>query len=336
MGKENATYKVFKEKTSFHSTGDAARPRWHGAAMNIIFMGTPDFAVPSLDALIAAGHDVIAVYTQPPRPAGRGKALLASPVQTRAEALGIPVFSPRSLRDVEAQAAFAALGADIAVVAAYGLILPQPILDAPPLGCLNVHASLLPRWRGAAPVQRAILAGDVRTGVTIMQMEAGLDTGPMRATVEIDIAGKTGAALTQELAQSGAALLVDVLADLPAHPPVAQPETGVTYATKLDKSETQLDFLVSATQIERQIRAFSPLAWFLYRDERIRVVAAEVLPPDAWPHGGDVGTVLDDGLAIACNPGVIRPLMVQRAGRAAMPVSELLRGFPIAPGTRLL
>jgi methionyl-tRNA formyltransferase len=301
--------------------------------MRVIFMGTPDFAVPTLDALVAAGHDVAAVYTQPPRPAGRGKALQSSPVQRRAEALGIAVRHPARLRSAEDQAAFAALDADVAVVAAYGLILPQPILDAPRHGCLNVHASLLPRWRGAAPVQRAILAGDAVTGVTIMQMEAGLDTGPMRARAEVAVAAKDAGTLTADLADAGAALLVAVLGDLAAHPPVVQPDDGVTYAPKIDKSEARLDFLVSAPQLVRQVRAFAPApgAWFEHRGERIRILDAVATLGDA----ARPGTVLDDALTIACNPGAIRPLKVQRAGRGAMPAADLLRGFAIPAGTRL-
>jgi methionyl-tRNA formyltransferase len=311
---------------------DAAKQKPFGTDMRIIFMGTPDFAVPSLDALVAAGHDIAAVYTQPPRPAGRGKALRPSPIQQRAEDLGIDVRTPSSLRNPEAQAEFAALAADVAVVAAYGLILPQAILDAPKLGCINVHASLLPRWRGAAPIHRAILAGDSVTGVTIMQMEAGLDTGPMLATIELPIEDKTGIALTEELAILGASRLIDVLEDLPAFPPVPQPASGVTYATKLDKTETRLDFLASATQVTRQIRAFHPNAHFEHRGERIRILAAEAL---ITPDGSPPGTVLDNTLTIACNPGAIRPTHVQRAGRAVMTPAELLRGFPIPAGTRL-
>lgn len=301
--------------------------------MRIIFMGTPDFAVPSLDALVAAGHEVVAVYTQPPRRAGRGKALSPSPVQRRAEALGIEVRHPERLRDPAEQASFAALKADVAVVAAYGLILPQAILDAPRLGCINVHGSLLPRWRGAAPVQRAILAGDTVTGVTIMQMEAGLDTGPMRANVEIGMADKTAGVLTTELAEAGARLLVKVLADLPAHPPVVQPDAGATYAPKIDKAEARLDFLISAPQLVRQVRAFAPApgAFFEYEGERIRILAAEALIGE----GAKPATVLDDALTIACNPGAVRPRLVQRAGKSAMPAADLLRGFPIPAGTIL-
>ncbi|QTH24066.1 methionyl-tRNA formyltransferase [Rhizorhabdus wittichii] len=302
--------------------------------MRIAFMGTPDFAVPTLDALVAAGHELAAVYCQPPRPAGRGKALMPSPVQRRAEELGIPVRHPVTLRDAEAQAEFAALALDVAVVAAYGLILPQPILDAPRHGCLNVHGSLLPRWRGAAPVQRAILAGDPTTGVTIMQMERGLDTGPMLATVETPVDGKTAGELTDELARSGAALMVEVLADLPAHPPVVQPEEGVTYAAKIDKAESRIDFAEAAGQIERQVRAFNPApgAWFEHQGERIRILACETVDR----HGPEApGAVIDDALTIACIDGAIRPTRVQRAGKAAMSAGELLRGFAIPAGTRL-
>ncbi|QEH79351.1 methionyl-tRNA formyltransferase [Sphingomonas sp. C8-2] len=302
--------------------------------MRIAFMGTPDFAVPTLDALVAAGHELAAVYCQPPRPAGRGKALMPSPVQRRAEELGIPVRHPITLRDADAQADFAALDLDVAVVAAYGLILPQPILDAPRHGCLNVHGSLLPRWRGAAPVQRAILAGDSTTGVTIMQMERGLDTGPMLATVETPVDGKTAGELTDELARSGAALMVEVLADLGAHPPIVQPDEGVTYAAKIDKAESRIDFAEAAGQIERQVRAFNPApgAWFEHQGERIRVLACEVIDR----HGlAAPGEVIDDALTIECINGAIRPTRVQRAGKAAMSAGELLRGFAIPAGTHL-
>jgi methionyl-tRNA formyltransferase len=301
--------------------------------MKIIFMGTPDFALPSLDALVRAGHDVVAVYTRPPRRSGRGKALTLSPVQARAQQLGIDVMTPPTLRDTDAQAIFSELQADIAVVAAYGLILPQAILDAPRLGCVNVHASLLPRWRGAAPIHRAILAGDAKTGVTIMQMEAGLDTGAMLATVETPIEGKTAGVLTAELAELGAALLVQVLSEREAYTPHPQPEDGVIYAPKIDKSEARLDFLISAPQVERQIRAFAPApgAFFELNGERFRILAAEAdVSAAARP-----GEVLDDRLTIQCNPGRIRPTLIQRAGKSAMSPVELLRGYPIPIGTRL-
>ncbi|MBB5687387.1 methionyl-tRNA formyltransferase [Sphingobium boeckii] len=300
--------------------------------MRIAFMGTPDFAVPTLDALVAAGHEVAAVYSQPPRPAGRGKALRPSPVHARADALGIAVMTPASLKSPEEQDKFAALALDVAIVAAYGLILPRAILAAPMQGCLNVHASLLPRWRGAAPIHRAILAGDARTGVTIMGMEAGLDTGPMLATVETDVDGKTAGALTAELAAKGAALMVQVLADLSAYPPLAQPETGVTYAAKIDKAEARLDFTADAVAAERQVRAFNPApgAFFELNGERIRILAADV-----ETGSGDAGTVVDNHLGIACGVGLLRPTLVQRAGKGAMPVADLLRGYAIPAGTRL-
>ena len=301
--------------------------------MRLAFMGTPEFAVPSLDALVAAGHEVVAVYTQPPRPANRGKKLTPSAVQTRAEELGLPVRSPLSLRTAEAQAEFAMLNLDAAVVAAYGLILPQTILDAPKYGCLNVHGSLLPRWRGAAPVQRAILAGDRTTGVMVMQMEAGLDTGPVRATTEIEIGSKTTGELTAELAELGAELMVIVLQDMAAHPAVVQSEDGVTYAAKIDKSETRIDFSAPAETVERQIRAFNPApgAWFEYESERYRILEAQVVPGQTKI----AGEVLDDILTIACGANAIRPTLIQRAGKPAMPTADLLRGKPIAQGTIL-
>ncbi|WP_292966297.1 methionyl-tRNA formyltransferase [Novosphingobium sp. UBA1939] len=300
--------------------------------MRIIFMGTPDFAVPTLRALVAAGHTVVAAYSQPPRPAGRGKKLQPSPVHLAAEALGIAVRTPASLKGAEEQAALAALDADVAVVAAYGLILPQAVLDAPRRGCLNVHGSILPRWRGAAPVQRAILAGDEETGVTIMQMERGLDTGPMLAKVSTPVDGKTAGALTEELAARGAALMVEVLADLPGHPPVTQPEHGVTYAHKIDKAESRLDFTRAAVDVERQVRAFAPApgAFFELDGERYRVLAAEVVAGAGVP-----GTALDDALTIACGTGALRPLIVQRAGRPAMDTAALLRGRAVPAGTVL-
>lgn len=300
--------------------------------MRLAFMGTPEFAVPTLDALVAAGHEVVAVYTQPARPANRGKKLTPSAVQARAEELGLEVRTPVSLRNPQAQAEFAALNLDVAVVAAYGLILPQAILDAPKHGCLNVHGSLLPRWRGAAPVQRAILAGDKKTGVMVMQMEAGLDTGPVRATTEIEIGQKTTGELTTELAELGAQLMVAVLNDLAAHPAIPQPDVGVTYAAKIDKSETRIDFSKSAEQIERQVRAFNPVpgAWFEFDGERYRILEAEVSAKN-----GIAGVVLDNELTIACDTNAIRPTLIQRAGKPAMQTADLLRGKLIPPGTIL-
>ncbi len=301
--------------------------------MKIIFMGTPEFALPSLNALVAAGHDVCAVYSQPPRRAGRGKALTPSPVHKRAEALGIPSITPPSLKHPAEQLRFAALGADVAVVAAYGLILPLPILDAPIHGCINVHGSILPRWRGAAPVQRAILAGDKDTGVTIMQMEAGLDTGPMRAMAHTPVLDKTAGQLTAEIAELGANLLVEVLSNLDAHPAVAQPSYGVTTAPKIDKSEALIDFMISAPQVERQVRAFAPTpgAFFEHQGERFRILAADAM----MISGASPGTVMDDQMTIACNPGAIRPTLIQRAGKSAMTPEELLRGYAMPAGTRL-
>jgi len=300
--------------------------------MRIIFMGTPEFAVPTLDALVAAGHDVVAAYSQPPRRGNRGKTA-PSPVHARAEALGIAVHTPLSFRkEPGAIEAFAALDADVAVVAAYGLILPQAVLDAPKHGCLNVHGSLLPRWRGAAPIQRAILAGDAETGVGIMQMEAGLDTGPVRLEGRAPVDHKTAGDLTAELSAMGARLMVQVLADIHAYPAAAQLEEGVTYAAKIDKAEARLDFTGSAVAVERQVRAFNPApgAFFESDGERVRVHSAEVVAGDGTP-----GFVLDDRMTIACGEGAIRPTLIQRAGRGVMTAAELLRGFAIPAGTRL-
>ncbi|GGN45011.1 methionyl-tRNA formyltransferase [Novosphingobium indicum] len=301
--------------------------------MRIIFMGTPDFAVPALVALVEAGHEIVAAYTQPPRPGGRrGKELTPSPVHKEAELRGIAVRHPVSLKGAEEQAAFAALEADIAVVAAYGLILPQAILDAPARGCLNIHASILPRWRGAAPIQRAILAGDPTTGVTIMQMEAGLDTGPMLATLRTTIDRKTAGELTAELAEKGAQLLVGTLRDLAIHRPVAQPEDGVTYAKKIDKAEARIDFAQPAEQVERQVRAFMPApgAFFELDGERYKVLAADLAEGSGVP-----GTALDDVLTVACGTGAIRVTRIQRAGKPAMDAADLLRGKPVPAGTKL-
>ncbi len=298
-------------------------------------MGTPDFAVPVLDALFEAGHEVVAAYCQPARPGGRrGRELVPSPVQRRAEALGILVRSPVSLKTAEAQAEFAAFGADVAVVAAYGLILPRAVLDAPVHGCLNVHGSLLPRWRGAAPVQRAILAGDAETGVGIMQMEAGLDTGPVRLEGRTPIAGKTAGELTAELAAMGGRLMVEVIGDLHAYPARPQPEDGVTYAAKVDKAEARIDFAQSAVAVERLVRAMNPApgAWFEVAGERVKILAADVLP-FTFP-GGD-GLTVDAALTIGCGDGTIRPTIVQRAGRGVSSTAEFLRGFPVASGTQL-
>ena len=299
--------------------------------MRIVFMGSPEFAVPSLDALVEAGHEVIAVYAQPPRPAGRGKAERKTAVHERAEQLGIEVRTPRRLRDPEDQAQFEALDADLAVVAAYGLILPKPILDAPAAGCVNVHASLLPRWRGAAPIQRAILAGDEVTGVTIMKMDEGLDTGPMLLRESLDIRGKNAGQVTKELANLGARLLVAWLDDpTPSEP---QPIAGATYAAKIDKAEARIDWTDSADEILRKVRAFNPIpgAWFEANGERIKLLEAAT----GSELSGAPGQVLDDRLTIACGSGYIQPLEVQRAGRSAMTPGELLRGFSVPKSTIL-
>jgi methionyl-tRNA formyltransferase len=300
--------------------------------MRIVFMGTPEFAVPTLDALLAAGHEVAAVYCQPPRPAGRGKAPRPSPVQQRAEAAGVEVRTPLTLRGPAEQEAFRALEAEVAVVAAYGLILPQPILEAPYWGCLNVHASLLPRWRGAAPIQRAILAGDRQTGVTIMQMDRGLDTGPMLASWPTRTERKTAGELTEELAVIGAETMVSVLANLGRIGPRPQREEQATYAPKIEKHEAKLDFSRTGAEAERQVRAFNPWpgAFFEHEGERVKVLRADVSDRSAEP-----GTVLDERLAIACAEGALVPTLVQRAGRAPMAAEEMLRGFAIPRGTRL-
>ena len=299
--------------------------------MRIVFMGSPEFAVPSLDALVDAGHDVIAVYCQPPRPAGRGKAERETAVHERAEQLGITVRTPRSLRDEEEQAQFRGLDADLAIVAAYGLILPKPILDAPKGGCINVHASLLPRWRGAAPIQRAILAGDAVSGVTIMRMDEGLDTGPMLLKRELDIRGKFAGQVTEEMAKVGATALLEWLGH--PTPPQPQPADGATYAAKVDKAEARIDWSVAAGQVERQVRAFNPVpgAWFEANGERIKLLEATVREDVS----GRPGEVLDDSLTVSCGESSIRPLKVQRAGRAPMTPVELLRGFAIPKGTIL-
>ncbi|WP_066526267.1 methionyl-tRNA formyltransferase [Erythrobacter sp. CCH5-A1] len=300
--------------------------------MRIIFMGTPEFAVPALRALHEAGHEVVCVYTQPPRPAGRGKKLMPSPVQVEAERLGAPVRSPVSLRGAEAQAEFAALSADVAVVAAYGLILPKPVLDAPKHGCLNIHASLLPRWRGAAPIHRAVMAGDAETGVTIMQMEAGLDTGPMLHKVTVPVGRKTTGELFGELGAVGAAAMVEVLTNLAAFPPEPQDDGAAIYAPKIDKAEGKIDWSQDAAAIERLVRGLAPFpgAWFELEGERVKLLLAEVVE-----GAGALGMVLDDELTIACGKAAIRPLRLQRAGKPVLEREEFLRGRAVAAGTVL-
>ena len=295
-------------------------------------MGTPDFAVPALRALHEAGHEVACVYTQPPRPAGRGKKLMPSPVQVEAERLGVPVRTPKSLRREAEQTEFAALQADVAVVAAYGLILPQPVLDAPKHGCLNIHASLLPRWRGAAPIHRAVMAGDAETGVTIMQMEAGLDTGPMLHKVTVPVGRKTTGELFEELGAVGAAAMVEVLANLAAFPPEPQDDSAAIYAPKIDKAEAKIDWEESAEVIERTVRGLAPFpgAWFELGEERVKLLLAELVESSGAP-----GTVLDEDFTIACGSGAIRPLRLQRAGKPVLERSEFLRGRLVARGTIL-
>ncbi|RAU21721.1 methionyl-tRNA formyltransferase [Paramagnetospirillum kuznetsovii] len=303
--------------------------------MKLVFMGTPDFSVPILESLLDAGHTVAAVYSQPPRPAGRGHKEQLSPVHAFAHARGIPVRTPKSLKSPEEQQSFAALEADVAVVAAYGLILPQAILDAPRLGCLNVHASLLPRWRGAAPIQRAIMAGDPDTGVTIMQMDAGLDTGAMLLRESILLLpDATAPWLHDMLAAMGARMIVEALGrlddgNLPATP---QPAEGVTYAHKLAKDEGRIDWTRPATEIERKVRALNPWpgVWFDFGDERIKVLEATLVPSDGVP-----GCVLDDRLSVACGKHALRPVKVQRPGKAAMTTADMLRGHAIPKGTVL-
>jgi methionyl-tRNA formyltransferase len=305
-------------------------------------MGTPAFAATILVALIEAGYRILAVYTQPPRPAGRGHRPQPSPVQLLAAQHRLTLRSPINLRTPEAQAAFAELGADAAVVAAYGLILPGSILRAPRLGCLNVHASLLPRWRGAAPIQRALLAGDTVTGITIMQMEEGLDTGPilMQQAVPI-VPGTTATGLSAELAVLGGRLILKALDGIAEGTlePRPQPQHGVTYARKIGREDGRLDWRQTAASLERQVRALDPWPGVYFessgrrgRGERVRVLAAVVLPGES---GSTPGTVLDDNLSIACGEGTFRPLRVQRPGRAPLDAAAFLRGFPIAAGTVL-
>ncbi|MEC8771742.1 MAG: methionyl-tRNA formyltransferase [Pseudomonadota bacterium] len=294
--------------------------------MRIIFMGSPDFAVPTLQALVDAAHEVVCVYTQPPRPGGRrGKELTPTPVHQRASDLGIEVRHPKSLKSAEEQAAFAALETDVAVVAAYGLILPQAVLDAPVNGCLNVHASILPRWRGAAPIHRAVMAGDNVTGVTIMQMEAGLDTGPMLAMARTPIETKTTGELTEELAELGAQLMVGTLRDLKIHVPIAQDDADATYAAKIDKAEARIDWSKPAVEVDRLIRGLSPFpgAWCEIAGERVKLLASRVVDGSGAP-----GQVLG-GFTVACGDGAVEVLTAQRSGKKAMPVGEILRGMEL-------
>ena len=301
--------------------------------MRIIFMGTPDFSVPVLEALVDAGHDVVAVYSQPPRPAGRGKKDRPSPVQSKAEALGLTVRYPVSVRTDEALAEFQALNADIAVVVAYGLILPQSILDAPKKGCLNIHASLLPRWRGAAPIHRAIMAGDEEAGVCIMQMEAGLDTGPVLSRHTVSIGeSETTQQLHDRLSDIGATAIVDALAQVDRLDAQPQPNDGVTYAAKIEKSEAVIDWSKPAIEVDRLVRGLSPFpgAWFEMNGTRVKVLGSTLVE-----HSGTAGCVLDDELTVACGEGAIRLTKLQRAGKSAQDAEQFLNGWPLPAGTQL-
>ncbi|MBF9030788.1 methionyl-tRNA formyltransferase [Rhodobacterales bacterium HKCCE3408] len=303
--------------------------------MRLIFMGTPDFSVPALEALVEAGHEIAAVYTQPPRPAGRGKKDRPSPVQERAEALGLEVRSPASLRGEDAQAAFAALEADAAVVVAYGLILPRAVLDAPARGCFNIHASLLPRWRGAAPIQRAIMAGDAETGVCIMGMEAGLDTGPVFLKKRLPIGPEeTAGELHDRLSALGAEAIVEALDTLDDLRPVPQPEEGVTYAAKIDKAEAAVDWSRPSDEIARQVNGLSPFpgAWTVHDGKRLKLMRARSAKGDGSP-----GEVLSTGsaLTVAAGQGAVDITEVQAEGRGRQDAAAFLNGARIAPGTML-
>ena len=307
--------------------------------LRVVFMGTPDFAVPTLSEIVGAGHDVVAVYTQPPRAAGRGMQARRSPVQVFAEEQGLPVATPTTLKSEDEQAAFAALQADVAVVVAYGLILPAPVLQAPAHGCLNLHGSALPRWRGAAPIQRAIMAGDKDTAATVMRMDEGLDTGPVCLAEPIAIdANMSAGDLHDRMAILGGDLMVRALAALRrgSLACVAQPDDGATYAKKIDKAETRIDFGAPAHSVHNQIRGLSPMpgAWFELtlgkRTERVKVLRSAV-----GEQGGEPGTLLDDALLVACGTGSVRLIEVQRAGKTPMSAQEFLRGRPLQTDGRI-
>jgi methionyl-tRNA formyltransferase len=301
--------------------------------MRILFMGTPEFSVSVLDALIDAGHEIVAVFCQPPRPAGRGKKDRPTPVHARALELGLMVHHPKSLRTDESKELIAGIDADVGVVVAYGLILPQYVLDTPTHVCLNIHASLLPRWRGAAPIHRAIMAGDKETGVCIMQMDAGLDTGPvlMERVLEIG-AEETTAQLHDRLAALGATAIVDTLADLTNLSGTPQPDDGVTYAEKIDKAESRIDWSASAVDVDRKIRGLSPFpgAWTEIEGQRVKLLASRLAN-----GAGPAGTVLDDSLTVACGEGAVQLLRLQRAGKGAQDADIFLRGFPVTKGQQL-
>ena len=305
--------------------------------MRLIFMGSSAFSVPVLEALVAAGHEIVAVYTQPPRPAGRGKKQRPCPVHARALALTLDVRHPASLKEAEEQAAFSELRADAAVVVAYGLLLPQELLDAPAHGCLNIHASLLPRWRGAAPIHRAIMAGDRETGICIMQMEAGLDTGPVLYQETISITpDETTAALHERLSHLGARSIVQSLKDLSQLQARPQSSVGICYAQKIDKSEAQIDWSLPAEILDRQIRGLSPFpgAWAMLRGERVKFLGSALISCEQ--PLASAGTVLDDDLGIACGSGALRITRLQRAGKSAQSSADFLRGTPVFAGEQLV
>ncbi len=295
-------------------------------------MGTPEFAVTTLRRLINAGHEVVCVYSQPPRPAGRGYELKKSPVQVFAESQGIDIRTPLSLKSADEQRKFAALAADAAVVVAYGLLLPKAVLDAPRLGCFNVHASLLPRWRGAAPIQRAIMAGDHESGVTIMRMEEGLDTGPMVKVVHVAITPEmTAACLHDQLMVVGAAAMVEAL-KMPDAPGIVQPSGGVTYAKKIDKAEAKIDFTRDAEAVRNHIHALSPFpgAWFMVNGARVKVLTCRVVD-----RAGEASMFIDDALTVACGRGAVQLIKLQREGKGVMRADEFLRGFPVNTGSKV-
>lgn len=299
--------------------------------MRVVFMGTPDFSVPVLDALVDSGHEIVAVYCQPPRPAGRGKKERPTSVHARALTLGLDVRHPVSLKTDDAQAAFVGLKADIAVVVAYGLILPQVILDAPKQGCLNIHASLLPRWRGAAPIHRAIMSGDAQTGICIMQMEAGLDTGPvlLREAMQIGEMETTGE-LHDRLSVLGASMICTALDQLASLTPEVQSDEGVTYAAKIDKAEAEVDWSKDASEIDSQIRGLSPFpgAWTLLDGQRVKLLASRIAS-----GSGEAGRALDDALTIGCGTGALQILRAQKAGKGAQDAQDFLRGTPVPKDT---
>jgi methionyl-tRNA formyltransferase len=302
-------------------------------ALRLAFMGTPDFAVPTLAELLAQGHEIAAVYSQPPRPKGRGMALEPSPVQHFAQKAGLPVRHPVSLKGEAEQAEFAALDLDAAIVVAYGLLLPKAILRAPRLGCFNLHASLLPRWRGAAPIQRAVMAGDAETGVMVMQMEEGLDTGPVLMAERVKVGRKTSGELTADLSRLGADLMVRALGALErgAVTPQPQAEVGVTYAKKITKEEARIDWSKSAGEIDAMVRGLAPApgAFSEVKGERLKILSALPVTDRGRP-----GEVITDDLTVACGEGALKLLKVQRAGKGVMDARELLKGFPLPPGTQ--